>query len=311
MDLGHAQALSDSTGAYAPASGSPVPVSGLRAIDPCAPSTPKPLAEERRSRLDTLPCAGLLAAPSEPREEPPAASIDELPPSERERQKLAWCVDFGDLMRTMSTFDLWTAIERGEVSSELRVWREGMECWTPIERVPSLAVALVGLAPLTTPTPSPATATTGPTPDVHSEPRVGRPVPAPLLASAPPPPRRDGRSRPRSLARTLLDPGTLWMALGSGVAAGAITAALMVTHRAAPAPQTNAPTAMVAAALPAPPRPAPALASEGEAQGAAREASLEVTPVEPRLGAGDVPRARHDELGQHRLRRGKKPARAR
>jgi hypothetical protein len=225
----------------------------------------------------------------------------ELPsPSVRERHQLSWCVDFGEEMRTMTTFDLWTAIERGEVSPELRVWREGMECWMPVARVPSLAVALVSLAPLTTPSPTPAAATTGPAPEVRERP-VGRPVPAPQLDAAPPPPQRRPR---RSLAATLLHPGTLWMALGSGVAAGAITAALMMTSRPAPqaAPPPHAPVLLAAPPAEPPPPADPYLATLG----ALPTPAAEPVAVDPASAAPEGPRAHHDELGQHRLRRGKK-----
>lgn len=295
MNAANALWLDESTGADAPRSGSPVPASGLRAVEPSvAPSSAAPRSD-RRSQLETLPCAGVVAAMEEPAELPS--------PSVRERHQLSWCVDFGDEMRTMSTFDLWTAIERGEVSADLRVWREGMECWMPVARVPSLAVALVSLAPLTTPSPTPAAATTGPAPEVRERP-VGRPVPAPQLDAAPPPPQR----RPaRSWATTFLSPGTLWMALGSGVAAGAITAALMMSSRPAPLP-APAPHAPVLLAAPAEPPPVdPYLASLG----ALPPPVTETPAVEPPAAAPEAPRARHDELGQHRLRRGKKPPHAR
>lgn len=295
MNTGQAMWLDESTGAEAPRSGSPVPVSGLRSVVPSARETQE---HARRSRTETLPCAGMPAAMEEPCELPT--------PSQRARNELSWCIDFGDQLRTMSTFDLWMAIERGEISATLRVWREGMECWTPIERVPSLAVALINIPPLTTPSPTPAAATTGPAPEVRDRP-VGRPVPASLVSAAPTPPTPLRRAA-RSFAATILHPGTLWMALGSGVAAGAITAALMVTQRPAPlpAPAPKAPAALVSFAPP--PRPA---APSRATPGALPDPTLEAALAEPSSIEVDVPRAHHGELGQHRLRRGKKPARAR
>ena len=142
----------------------------------------------------------------------------------------------------------------------------------------------------------------GQRPEARERP-IGRPVPAPQLDAAPPPPQR----RPaRSLATTFLSPGTLWMALGSGVAAGAITAALMTTHRPAPRPAPAPPAPVLLAAPAAPPPPVdPYLAALGAVPAPAPVA------VDAASATPEGPRARHDELGQHRLRRGKKPPHAR
>ena len=37
-----------------------------------------------------------------------------------------WCIDTGGLFLTMTTFELWEALERAEVLAWMRVWREGM-----------------------------------------------------------------------------------------------------------------------------------------------------------------------------------------
>lgn len=59
-----------------------------------------------------------------------------------EINKPIWAVDLGDEIRALSTFDLWMGLSRGELSTEVRVWRMGRECWCPIREVPELACAL-------------------------------------------------------------------------------------------------------------------------------------------------------------------------
>jgi hypothetical protein len=51
-----------------------------------------------------------------------------------------WCVDFGDLLAAMESSELCAAIDRGEVTPTMRVWREGLPCWTPVEDLPELGV---------------------------------------------------------------------------------------------------------------------------------------------------------------------------
>ncbi|WP_437633002.1 hypothetical protein [Sorangium sp. So ce854] len=49
-----------------------------------------------------------------------------------------WCVDRGDWLDAMSTVALWRALELGELPHSTRVWREGLECWTPAGEVKAL-----------------------------------------------------------------------------------------------------------------------------------------------------------------------------
>ena len=53
-----------------------------------------------------------------------------------------WCIDLGERLITLSTFDAWSAIARGQVRGVTFAWREGLECWTPVEELPELACAL-------------------------------------------------------------------------------------------------------------------------------------------------------------------------
>jgi hypothetical protein len=61
--------------------------------------------------------------------------VDEVEPK-------AWCVDRGATLEPMNDSELLDAIESGEVTEEMLVWRDGMECWTPVEQLPELAPAL-------------------------------------------------------------------------------------------------------------------------------------------------------------------------
>ncbi|WP_437546459.1 hypothetical protein WME97_42350 [Sorangium sp. So ce367] len=49
-----------------------------------------------------------------------------------------WCIDRGDFLEAMSTVTLWRALELGELPHSTRVWREGLECWTPAGEVKAL-----------------------------------------------------------------------------------------------------------------------------------------------------------------------------
>lgn len=53
-----------------------------------------------------------------------------------------WCVEVGDLLAAMESSELWDAIDRGEVTADTRVWREGLDGWTPVEELPELAPAV-------------------------------------------------------------------------------------------------------------------------------------------------------------------------
>ncbi|MDI1450056.1 DUF4339 domain-containing protein [Polyangium sp. 6x1] len=75
-----------------------------------------------------------------------------------------WCVELGDGLRAMTTFELWMALARGEIGAETTVWRDGMEGWTQIAQIPELAYALADSVsfdpPLVTPAPLPDVALT-------------------------------------------------------------------------------------------------------------------------------------------------------
>jgi hypothetical protein len=53
-----------------------------------------------------------------------------------------WCVDLGTTLTPMDDSELCDAIESGEVTSDMRVWRAGLDGWTPVEDLPELAPVL-------------------------------------------------------------------------------------------------------------------------------------------------------------------------
>lgn len=57
-------------------------------------------------------------------------------------QRFTWAVDLGDGLRAMTTFDLWYALNCGDLEAHVRVWRLGREAWSQACDVPELACAL-------------------------------------------------------------------------------------------------------------------------------------------------------------------------
>jgi hypothetical protein len=111
------------------------------------------VAPSSRARVPSLrSIAPTLPAPSEVigRERHVAVAFDRAveevlaPPVSGRRRRCSreWCVDHGVRIDTMSTFELWIAIASREVRADVRVWREGMECWTPVAELPELACAV-------------------------------------------------------------------------------------------------------------------------------------------------------------------------
>lgn len=62
-----------------------------------------------------------------------AGSAEEAPAESK-----PWCIDHGGFLEAMSTVALWRALELGELPHSTRVWREGLECWTPAGDVKAL-----------------------------------------------------------------------------------------------------------------------------------------------------------------------------
>jgi hypothetical protein len=167
-----------------------------------APSEAPP--SSRRSEVATQPYdayADTLAAPS---------TFSESQPQ--------WCIDTGGLFLTMTTFELWEALERGEVLAWMRVWREGMECWTPVGEIADFAWALASV-----PTPAPAPL---PEPELPADAHTG-PLSTPTVTPDPP------VSEIRPVKRPLAGAG--WIALGSAVALAAVISAILVRMGAPPA----------------------------------------------------------------------------
>jgi hypothetical protein len=211
-----------------------------------------------------------------------------------------WCVDRGADLLTMSTFELWAALERGEIAAWMRVWREGMECWTPAGELLELSWATAG-----TPQPSiqaeamASEATTGPVPllepspvprEASGAPRESSRAPrevsrVPEIAAAPSLPRPE-LSRAPAPSRVQAHAGR-WVAAGSLVAAVAIAAAFFVAAGGgAEAPAEHAAVTVTAIAAP-PPMRAPEVSAP----------TLDDDPPRPEP-------ARREERGQRRLPRG-------
>ena len=241
-----------------------------------------PVSTTRRARASAETLRG-VAGNADPFADTQAA----LPDSALGRRD--WCVDRGDALLTMTTFELWAAIERSEVAPWMRVWREGMECWTPAGELIELSWAVAN-------TPHPAAeAITGPLPPPPPLPRrlsslterTDTPAPASGTVSRVPRESTAVRAEARSQPR-----GARWVALGSLVAAASIAAAFVGTTGfdvAAPAAPVSAvaPPARVADQADLPGLPgSPELAPPPPA---------EPPPAEP---------ARREERGQRRLPRG-------
>ena len=169
------------------------------------------------------PSSGRSEAATQPYADPFADTL--ASPASFASARPDWCVDTGTMLLTMSTFDLWEALERGQVLAWMRVWREGMECWTPVGEIPDFAWAIA-----CTPRPPvepealpesepPAEARTGPlhAPTVTVEPPPGErgppiaaPVPRPLYGvrcdPQSDPPSRSARWCRRIFARPIAAP---------------------------------------------------------------------------------------------------------
>jgi hypothetical protein len=244
---------------------------------------PASAARRRRSQAETLPASD------------PSARLVAARPD--------WCVDEGDRLLTMSTFELWAALEHADVLPWMRVWREGMECWTPVGELPEFAWAIAT-------TPRPASAPR-PASSAAADPSPPAPAAAPAAAAndAAPPALRP--SPPASLpeitpapvtVRSPADPrGTRWVALGSAIAVAALGLALMGSGAAGSAAPL-VPAAAVAPAAIEPAATAPAAAAVMAAT--AVETSSAEPPAPALLSPSAHPAVRRDDRGQRRLPRG-------
>jgi hypothetical protein len=174
-------------------------------------------------------------------------------------------VDTGGVLEAMTTFELWEALERGHVLAWMRVWREGMECWTPVGEISEFAWAIAG----TPAPPAEPLSTTEPPSDAITSP----PLSGVLTREAPP--ESGPTMAPRSPA------GARWIALGSAVAVAAVILAIFVSRQ----PAAQAPASSPGGAEPA-------------------SAPLVIAPLTVADPPADEPAAHHAERGQRRLPRG-------
>jgi hypothetical protein len=175
-----------------------------------------------------------------------------------------WCVDVGSGLVSMTTFELWEALERGQVLAWMRVWREGMECWTPVGEIAEFTWAIAG------------------TPAPPSDPEAGlSPTPPPLPADTPLAAGDLARSTEAATAFGLAlgRPSALWVPVGAAVALIAVAAALVVTH----APPQSGPAESAAGVAETAPLPEASLpADEGP--------ELQATMHQPERGQCRLPR---------------------
>ncbi len=225
---------------------------------------------------------GALGAPSEP---PPSSARCEAatrpcadpfadtmaPPTSLRGNERDWCVDVGPELLTMTTFELWESLERGQVLAWMRVWRDGMECWTPVGEIAEFAWA-------TAVTPAPS----GPEPQCDPAPVAEESTGGPRVAPAPSEPPPCSTIRPTPHASLSLAGGARWVALGSVVAVVAVIAATFAQREPPPSPAVPLPGAT------------PAQAHLADAP----------TPHFADAPGPDAEGARHEERGQHRLPRG-------
>jgi hypothetical protein len=221
-------------------------------------AVPESETRARRSEVDTMPVSDPFTGVSIGRSD--------------------WCVDVGPALLSMTTFELWSAIERSEVAAWMRVWREGMECWTPVQEVTELRWALENAAPVPMPeapaaehalTPAESTAEAKTIATVAAKSVAAPSATVPEVAEAPAS-RASEVTRERSRSRvSFVEPplestpapmvtrpiaaaperewGGRWLAAGTAVAAIAILGAVLRVsdHRAPPvlAPRPGAPAA--------------------------------------------------------------------
>lgn len=268
---------------------------------------------------------------SDPGADPFAAVVG----SHKGRAKPEWCVDFGVVLEAMTTFELWNAIERGDVTVRARVWREGLECWTPVDRLPELSLAVAR-------SPSPSEVRlSGPraeAPSLRAE-RISLPPESsprsqdlPTLPAAPKAlasdPRVEQAARveqsAQSARRARVEPrdsvspaarrwgsfrarGGHWIALGASV--GALSTAIALARTSPAEPPGRAMDAQSAVMLEGVEHErGRGVDVEDEAQ---RSAEAWDTPAAAGAAARHRPtaRARHDERGQRRLPRDGRSAR--
>ncbi|APR83633.1 Hypothetical protein A7982_08982 [Minicystis rosea] len=229
----------------------------------------------------------------------------------------------------MTTFELWSAIERGEVAAWMRVWREGLECWTPLGELPELQWAVANanrMAAKTAiaPAPSLETATPEPTPESPlSEPLPPQAItPEPIAPVAKQTTKDTARAvsrlsrgavpesepAPVSEARPKV-PASRWVLAGSAVASLAIAAALL--HATLPSARSTDPRSVSAAELPKVTQPAdPPAGAHPSPPSPLPETSpeAETALAEPQAPSGP-PAARREDRGQRRMSRSGRRAR--
>jgi hypothetical protein len=199
-----------------------------RLSSPSEPPASRDVEREPFAWRDSFSCAAPSEAPHS--EAPPSSGRSEAvthpyegtsmtpPPASCSTALRDWCVDAGHEKLAMTTFELWEALERGQVVASMRVWREGLECWTPVGEIPDFSWAVAS-------TPEPPTDT-----PVAS----GEDAPSERLVDVPTPPPESG-FRASVSAR-----GAGWIPLRSAVAIVAVVTAIGIPWAPVPPPVASA-----------------------------------------------------------------------
>lgn len=58
-----------------------------------------------------------------------------------EEESGPWCVDRGAAIQVMTSRAIYDAVAEGELSPDMKVWRDGRACWLPIAECHELTVA--------------------------------------------------------------------------------------------------------------------------------------------------------------------------
>jgi GYF domain 2 len=202
-----------------------------------------------------------------------------------------WCVDQGDNIAAMTTFELWMALARGDVDAQTRVWGLGMDNWEIAADVPELAYALTDSLSLA---PPPVFPTPTRSHSVRGQDRT--PLGFGMTDGLRPDDEGPAQSGPISRDKKRFSLGRVAVAVGGLAAAAALV--LSAAPRESPTASASGRQQPIAVARL---RGAMERANRHVDEAAHRwmesEAARAVEPV--------VPTARHKDVGQRRARRGR------
>ena len=80
---------------------------------------------------------GLPQRQAASRHDDPIVSVEEWYDDE---ESGPWCVDDGVAIQVLSTREIYGAVQKGALSIDMKVWRDGRACWLPISECYELTV---------------------------------------------------------------------------------------------------------------------------------------------------------------------------